>query len=167
MGPMKSRVGRWAPVLLVPTLVLALAGCSGDDEGDEGGAGPETPSGSAEATASGSATAPAISPADLEDLPEVRQSTGAVKDITWDQTTCSTSPGEQTTGGTLTNPTDARTGYLVSISWTTDGGDTLARGFQVVRGARPGDEVEWEVTAEVPEGATQCVPFVQRGVIQK
>lgn len=173
---MTTRVGRTRTSMLtavaVPALLLALAGCSGDD-GDEGAGGGDDPAaetasdGASDPAAGESPTAPTTSPPDLEGLPTVTKAAGAAADVQWDQAACPTTPGEQTVEGTLTNPTKKNTGYLVSISWTNDTSDTLARDFQVVRGVQPGKEVAWEVTADVPEGVTQCVLFAQRGVIKK
>lgn len=153
-------------MVAVPALVLALAGCSDDgDGGDEAGGdqtASETPA--AEDTES---EPPSITPADVPEPPRINQAKGAVADVEWDQASCPLEAGEQSTSGTLTNPTPNRTGYLVQVAWTTAGGDVLGRGFDVVRGARPDEETEWEVTAEVPEGVTQCVITVERGVIPK
>jgi hypothetical protein len=115
----------------------------------------------------GGSRPPTITPADVPTPPVVRKAQGAVADVEWDQASCTTRAGTQTTSGTLTNPTDERTGYLVQVSWTSATSDVLGLGFDVVRGARPGAETPWEVEAEVPEGATQCVLTVQRGVIKK
>ncbi|MCW2816917.1 MAG: hypothetical protein JWN84_4372 [Nocardioides sp.] len=153
----------------MPVVLLAMAGCS-DDDGDEGpgdGDSPAAETATDDAGAGGTPTAPTTSPPDLEDLPTVTRAAGAAADIAWDQAACPTTPGEQTVEGTLTNPTGTSTAYLVAISWTNDTSDTLARDFQVVRGVQPDEEASWEVTADVPEGVTQCVLFAQRGVIQK
>lgn len=154
-------------MLVVPAMVLAMSGCSGDDEGDTDATTSDGASDTATPDGSETPTAITTSPPDLEPLPTVRQAEGAVADLEFDLSTCETAAGEQTFSGTLTNPTDQATGYLVAISWTNATSDTLGRGVAVVRGAKPGVETEWTVTAEVPEGATQCVPFAQRGVIKK
>lgn len=154
-------------MVAVPALVIALAGCSDDGgDGDGGSAGGEEASdtSSPESTES---SAPSITPVDVPTPPEIRQKVGARDEVEWDQASCPIEPGEQTTGGTLTNPTKDRTGYLVQVAWTTAAGDVLGRGFDVVRGADPDEETDWEVTAEVPEGVTQCVLTVERGVIPK
>ncbi len=164
---MKTRVRRWAPLLLVPVVAMSLAGCSGDDEsGDRSGDGAGETAGDT-ASPSGSPTAITTSPPDLPTPPQVGRAEGAVADVDWDPTTCETSPGTQTVSGTLTNPTTASTGYVVTISWTNATSDVLALGYQVVRGVKPDQEREWELSADVGEGATQCVINVLRGTIKK
>jgi hypothetical protein len=163
---MKTRKGRWTPLVAVPAMLVALAGCSDDDGGDD------EPRDSAETasdspSASETSTPPTITPPDTPVPPTVGKAAGALDDIEWDPASCSTEPGEQSVSGTLTNSTDRATGYLVQISWTTATSDTLGLGYDVVRGAEPGEETEWEITADVPEGVTQCVIFAQRGVIKK
>ena len=157
---------RWAPTLAVPVavMVVVLAGCSSDDDSAPTGGG-ET----AGDTASPSATESPIttSPPDLPVPPEVRGSAGAVDDVDWEPAECPTAAGEQTTGGSLANPTDDPAGYLVTISWTNATSDVLGLGFEVVRGVKPGEEREWEVAADVSEGAVQCVINVRRGTIRK
>lgn len=152
-------------MLVVPAMAMALAGCSGDDDDKDGdakaGAATDT------ATATETATATTTSPPDLPVPPTVGQSQGGVEDVEWDQSACETSPGEQTVTGTLTNPTRKAAGYLVTISWTNATSDTLGLGYTIVRDAKPDQEVEWEVKADVGEGAVQCVINVQRGVIKK
>lgn len=155
-------------MLVVPAMLLAMSGCSGDDDnGDEDARTGDEASDTASPDASETPTAVTTSPPDLEPLPTVGRSEGAIADLEFDLSTCETGAGEQTFSGTLTNPTKKATGYLVAISWTNGTSDTLGRGVAIVRGAKPGVETDWEVTAEVPEGATQCVPYAERGVIKK
>lgn len=167
MRNMKTRVGRWAPMLVVPAMVLALAGCSGDDEPGEAGSGDNTSATDAPTEGDTTSKPPSTSPPDLEALPTVGQAEGALSDIEYDTATCSTEPGEATIEGTVTNPTDDPQGYLIAFSWTTATGDVLGRSYTIVRGAKPGKKTDWTVEGEVPADVTMCVPFVQRGVIKK
>lgn len=169
MTGMRTWVRRVAPMVAVPALVLALAGCSDDGDGGGEGEGGEAGQSASDSPSAGDteSTPPSITPADVPTPPVVRQREGAVADVEWDQASCPLEAGEQSTSGTLTNPTDERTGYLVQVAWTTAGGDVLGLGFDVVRGAVPDEETEWEVTADVPDGVTQCVITVERGVIPR
>jgi hypothetical protein len=169
MCAMKTMVGRrWAPVVTVPAMLLALgalSACGGDD--DEPGGDETTSASDTESPGEGESTPPTTSPPDLPVPPQLGRAEGAVDDVEWDQAECGTEAGEQSVSGTITNSTDARTGYLVQISWTNNTSDVLGLGYELIRGARPGEETEWTIDADVADGATQCVIFVQRGVIKK
>ncbi|WP_139979824.1 FxLYD domain-containing protein [Nocardioides litoris] len=160
-----NRMGRWAPIVVVPTLLLAVAGCSGDDGDGEAGGQSETASESS--TPSEAPTTGTISPKNLPQLPKIGQAQGAVADVEWDQSECGTTPGEQTVAGTVTNSTDDPTGYVIQINWTNATSDVLASNFATVRGAQPGEAEDWEVQADVPEGVTQCTIFAQRGSLPR
>ncbi len=155
---------RLSPLLLVPAVLVSLAACS--DDGDDGGGG----GGGGDAAASDSPTSDAttpttISPPDLPAEPTVEQSQGAADDVTWSQADCATAAGDQSTEGTVENPTRAPVDYAITVNWTNDTFDVLGRGVAVVRDVAPGKTVEWSVDAEVADGATQCVPKVERGTV--
>ena len=156
--------------MVVPALglatVLAMAGCSGDDDDKEPGDAAGTKA-TDSASPGASPTAVTTSPPDLPTPPTVTRARGARADVDFDPTTCATTAGEQTVSGTLTNSTAKSTAYLVTISWTNATSDTLGLGYSVVRGVEPDQEREWELSATVPEGATQCVINVLRGSIKK
>src|SRR3712207_3527330 len=110
---MRTWVRRVAPMVAVPALVLALAGCSDDGDGDGGGeAGDGQSASETPAADSTESEPPSITPVDVPDAPKINQAKGAVADVEWDQASCPLEAGEQTTSGTLTNPTPERTGYL-------------------------------------------------------
>ena len=152
-GRPEGRRAALAALLLVP--VPLAAACSGDDEADGGKA--SSPSGAASASVD-----PAkVSPADLPDVPKVRRAEGAVGDVEFGA--CATDAGEQTVSGTVTNPGRKATDYAVTVSWTNDGSDVLARGVVVLEELAGGASEEFEVRARVPDAATTCTYFVQRG----
>ena len=147
-----TRRAALAAVLLVP---VPLAACSGD--GSAEGSGEPSPSGGASA----SVDPATVSPADLPDVPKVRRAQGAVGDVEFGE--CATDAGEQTVTGTVTNPGRRATDYAVTVSWTNDGSDVLARGVVVLEELAGGATEEFEVRARVPDAATTCTYFVQRG----
>jgi hypothetical protein len=145
---------------LVLALGLGLAGCSGDDgEGGEGGDGAEA--------ASETATEGTTSPPDLPEPDELRNPEGAAADVEWDAASCATEAGEQSVDGTVTNSTDDRTSYVITVSWTNATSDVLGRGVYTAKNVRPGDSEDWDMTAEVSDGAVQCVINVLRGDLKK
>lgn len=144
---------RTAAAVLPLVVVLALAGCSGDDSEEPAEGAPS----------SDSAGTDSISPPDLPEVPEVRKARGAVADLTLGD--CPTGAGEQTVEGEIVNGGDQRRDVLVVLSWTNDTSDVLGRGVAVVEDLPPGETQTFTVTADVAEGATQCVPNVQRGVV--
>lgn len=163
---MNTRTRRLAPMLVVPTLLLALSGCSGNDGDGEGGesAAPEaTPSATPSAATTSDPTS--VSPK-LPTPPRTGRTTGAVADVDWDPSTCGTETGEQSVQGTVTNPGRAATDYLITISWTNATSDVRGIGYATVEAARPRAEMRWKVTADVPDGAVQCVINVVRGDVR-
>ncbi len=146
-------------MLLVPVVVMALAGCSGGDDDDRGGA--ATPSGTPSATAPTAATTKRPLPA----APELVDATGGTDDVGWDPASCPTAAGRQRTSGTLTNPTKRAADYVLTVSWLDEASETLARGVTLVKRARPGVETRWKVQATVPEGASTCIANVLRGTL--
>ena len=95
-GAMKSRVGRWAPMLVVPALVLALAGCSGDDEGDDGRREPPRRRATRASDAAGADGADDLAARPRGPAPRCARPRAASTTSTWDPTTCATAAGEQT-----------------------------------------------------------------------
>ncbi|MCH1864898.1 hypothetical protein [Nocardioides sp. CFH 31398] len=140
---------------LVAVLALAAtAGCSGDEPQAE----PDQES------SSSAAVDPArVSPADLPEIPEVRDPVGAVGDLTLGE--CGTGPGEVSVSGEVTSSAEIRRDVVVVVSWTNDTSDVLGRGVAVVEDLEPGETAEVSLDAEVAEGATRCVPNVRRGVL--
>ncbi len=140
--------------LLVP--VVLLTGCSGDDSGsgDKADAGPS-------ASATGPVDPGDVAPADLPEVPAVRRAEAALDDV--ELTGCSTDAGEQQVTGTVTNSTGKSRDYAITVSWTDDDSVVLARGVAVVQDVEGGGTAEFELGADVPEAATICTFFVQRG----
>lgn len=155
---MRSRTtGRFTAPLVAALAVAALtAGCGGGDEPEER---PE-----AGEEASEGVDASRVSPDDLPEVPDIAEPVGAVGDL--DLGDCETGPGEVTVTGEVTNSGEVRRDVLVVLSWTNDTSDVLGRGVAVVEDLEPGDSAEVTLDAEVADGATQCVPNVQRGVVR-
>ena len=148
---------RTTTVAGVAVAALLLAGCSGGDDDPSGGGGDDTPS------ATASVDPDAVSPSDLVAVPEVRRPRGALSDVEFGE--CSAEPGEQVVTGTVTNPTGTRRDYAITVSWTNDSSDVLARGVAVVEGLAGGASEQFELSAVVPDAATTCTYYVQRGTV--
>lgn len=155
---MKTYVGRWAPMVLVPTMAIALAGCSGDDDDKKADAKP-----SAAPTSTATSGENTTTPGKLPTAPRLQNAAGGVADVKWDQASCETAKGTQTVEGTVTNPGRRALDYVITVSWTNDTSDTRAAGIAVVRAAQPKRATDWTLKARVPDGATQCVINVMRG----
>lgn len=141
------------PAVLV--LALALTGCSGDEE----------PTAEASSSASESVDPSNVSPDDLPEIPTVKGKKGAIDALTLGE--CATEPGRQSVTGEITSPAKKSADYLVTVSWTTSDSDVMGRGFAVLRDVTPGATEEFEIEATVAEGATQCVPGVVFGTIER
>ncbi len=134
---------------------LLLAACSGDDsEPDGDGAG-------AKATEPASVDPGKVSPTDLPEVPQMRQAKGALDDVEFGD--CETGAGEQEVTGTVTNSTRKARDYAITVSWTNDESDVLARGVAVIEDVEGGERATFDLLADVPEAATTCTFFVQRG----
>ncbi|MFT3860587.1 hypothetical protein [Micropruina sp.] len=131
-------------------LVLGGAGCSAT---------------SAPSTSAASIDPGRVSPTDLPTPPTVQEAQGAVRDLTLGE--CKTQAGKQTVSGELTSSQAERADFLVTISWTTSTGDVMGRGFKVIQNLKPGKTKKFVITATVAAGATQCVPGVEFGTIEK
>lgn len=104
-----------------------------------------------------------VSPTDLPTPPVVKDSKGAIRDLTLGE--CKTDAGQQSVSGSLTSTQEATADFLVTISWTNATGDVMGRGFTVVKKLAPGKTEKFTITAKVSPGATQCVKGVEYGTI--
>ena len=145
---------RLSLLLVTGVLTAALAGCSGDDAPGEAPSG--SPSGSASVDPGN------VSPTNLPDIPELKRNRGgAVKDLTLGE--CAYDPGKQEVSGTIESSQDKAVDYLVTVSWTTAGGDVMGRGFALLKDVQPGASEDFTIKAKVADGATQCVSGVVFG----
>ncbi len=141
--------------VLAATLMLVTLGACSDDEPSA------DPSSSPSAQES---VDPAnVSPSDLPEVPVVKNERGAIKDLTLGD--CDTAAGDQTVTGEITSTAKFAVDYLVTVSWTTDAGDVMGRGFAVIPDVKPGSTEAFEISAEVKDGATQCVKGASHGRI--
>ncbi len=146
-------------LLVAGVLAFSLAGCSGDDgEKDK----PKADATSAPSDQE-SVDEANVSPPNLPKVPVVRREKGAIKDVTFGD--CATKAGDQTITGEVTSSAKNTVDYLVTVSWTTGSGDVMGRGFAVIEAMEPGATEEWEITAKVKDGATQCVKGASYGRI--
>jgi hypothetical protein len=137
--------------------LLVLSGCSSDNKSSD----KPKPSSSGSPTAVDTS---GISPQDMPTPPTVAKAKGAVVALQLGE--CPTDAGEQTVTGTITSPAKKTVDFLVVINWATAEGDVMGRGFEVLRGVKPGEKRDLSITAKVAKGAERCVPFVQYGTIK-
>lgn len=137
-------------------LCLGLTGCGGNDDG-------EASDSKTDVTAS--VVSNRVSPADLPEVPALKKAKGAVSDVELGD--CAVEPGEQSVTGTITSSRKKSRDYVVTISWTNDSSDVRGRAVVVEKAVEPGESRDFEVTAEVGDGATQCVPNVRAGKLKK
>jgi hypothetical protein len=146
-----------AVLLAGGVMAATLTGCSGDD-------GDKTPDADASKSPSQSESVDPdkVSPTDLPKIPVLKKEQGgAIKDLELGD--CDTDKGEQVVSGTLTSSAGKPADFLVTVSWTTGSGDVMGRGFKLVKGLAPGESVDFDIEAQVADGATQCVPGVVYG----
>lgn len=136
-------------------LVGLLSGCGlfGGDDSDQKDAKP---------TATATVDPDRTSPSDLPEVPELDDVVGAVKDVEMGE--CSTDKGENTVTGTVKNPTENETDYVITVSWITSRSDVVARGVATVENLGGGDEEKWSATGDLAKaGSYSCTLQVQRG----
>lgn len=149
------RTPRLLHVTAALVLALGLAACSGEDDKDD-----------ADGTGGESTVAvdpSRVSPSDLPEVPEVKKGQGAISDTTFGE--CATDAGRQRVTGTVENSTTSKADYVVTVSWINETSDVLARGVAVVEDLGAGASSEIEVSAEVPEGVSNCTFHVVRGAL--
>ncbi len=148
-----TRITRLAPAALALAALVAVSGCSGDDD---------TPKKESQDPKASAAVDPSrVSPEDLPEAPELRKAKGAVADASFGE--CATTAGRQEVAGTVTNGGKKAADYVVTVSWINDTSDVLARGVGVVKDLAPGAEREVTLSAKVPEGISTCTFHVLRG----
>lgn len=157
---MSARMSHARVLLVASALVpgLLLAGCSGDGSDDDDAGAP-----GASSSAPASVDPDKVSPSDLPEVPAVRGAKGALDDVEFGD--CATDAGEQQVTGTVTNSTRKQRDYAITVSWTNDASDVLARGVAVVDAVAVGASEDFELGADVPDAATTCTFFVQRGTV--
>lgn len=131
--------------------VLALTGCSDDDGGSEADA----------SQTLSSAAGDRVAPTDLPDVPALKRAKGAVGDLELGE--CEVTAGKQSLSGTVTSSRKKTADYVVQVDWINKHSDVRGRLVHVERDVEPGQTREWEATATVSSGATQCVPNVRAG----
>ncbi|MDP3893465.1 hypothetical protein, partial [Nocardioides sp.] len=104
------------------------------------------------------------SPDELPMVPSLRQPQGAVADLSHGD--CGIESGQQQVTGTVENTAPRPRDFVITMNWTTDSFDVVGRGVAVLEDVDPGAAVPWEISAFVADGAAQCVPNVQRGVLR-
>lgn len=145
-----------AAIALSGLLALSVSGCTKDTKKD--------PKADNSPTAPTSVNPSNVSPSDLPVPPKVKKEKGAITDLTMGE--CDTKAGQQSIDGELKSSAKQAADFLVTVSWTTSGGDVMGRGFKVFQDLAPGQSVKFTIKAKVAEGATQCVKGVSYGVIK-
>ncbi len=147
-----------ASLLCTAVLAFSAAGCSGDKDKDP----KASPSKDASPSESESVDPGNVSPP-LKDVPVVKAEKGDIDALTMGE--CDTAAGQQSIAGKITSSANKRVDYLVTVSWTTAGGDVMGRGFKVLDNVAPGETKSFKIKAKVADGATQCVKGVSYGQI--
>ena len=158
--PRPVRAGRLGTVGAVAAgllLCLGLANCGGEDESGE------ATEDKTDDTAS--VVSDRVAPDELPEVPALKKAKGAVGDV--EVGDCTVEAGEQTVTGTITSSRKKPRDYVVTISWVNDKSDVRGRAVVVEKAVEPGESREFEVTGEVAEGATQCVPNVRAGKLKR
>lgn len=159
MGPMRNslRVSSIAATLLVLTSGCGLIGSG--NSGDDDKAADDKP------VATETIDPDRISPDDLPDVPEIKDPTGAVKDVKIGD--CPTKKGKNKVTGSLKNPTDAAQDYVITISWITPRSDVVARGVATVKAVAGGASEKFTITgsAIASDGTYSCTTNVVRGAL--
>ncbi|QLQ11070.1 MAG: hypothetical protein HZY75_12760 [Nocardioidaceae bacterium] len=68
--------------------------------------------------------------------------------------------------GTITSTAKVARDYVVTVSWINETSDVLARGIAVVEALEPSASQDFQLSTEVPEGASVCTFNVMRGTIK-
>jgi hypothetical protein len=147
-------------LLFTVVLAVSAAGCSGDSNKNKDK--DATPSKSASPSDSESVNPDNVSPP-LKPVPTVKGEKGDIDALTMGE--CDTAAGAQSIAGKITSSAKKPVDYLVTVSWTTAGGDVMGRGFKVLDNVAPGATKSFKIKAKVAEGATQCVKGVAYGQI--
>lgn len=106
-----------------------------------------------------------VAPEGLPEIPKLAKAKGAVGDL--ELADCEVDAGEQTVSGTIASTAKKVRDYVVTISWVNDSSDVRGRAVVVEKAVEPGAERDFEATADVAAGATQCVPNVRAGTLKK
>lgn len=105
-----------------------------------------------------------MSPDELPRVPQLRQAQGAVADL--DHEDCETGAGQQQVTGTVENTAPRSRDFVITMNWTNRSFDVVGRGVAVLEDVEPGVAIPWEISANVADGASRCVPNVLRGVLR-
>lgn len=143
-------------VALVAVLALGLTACS-----DDGGS--DAPKANASETPT--VASDRVAPAGLPDVPTLARARGAASDVELGD--CAVEAGQQSVAGTVTSTRKKPGDYVLTISWTNDRSDVRGRAVVVEKAVQPGESRDWEATAAVAAGATQCVPNVRVGRLRR
>lgn len=106
-----------------------------------------------------------VAPDELPEAPALKKPKGAVGDVELGD--CAIESGEQSVTGTITSSRMKARDYVVTISWTNDSSDVRGRAVVVEKAVEPGESREFEVTGEVADAATRCVPNVRAGKLKQ
>ena len=120
-------------------LLLCLTACGGDDDQQ-----PE--------------------PGELPFIPELADREPVGKDMT--KGTCGLEEGLQTVEGTVNNTAAEPRDFVITINWVDDDLNTRGQGVAVVEDLVTKGTADWTVTANILDGATQCIPSVFRGELR-
>jgi hypothetical protein len=149
-----------ASLLCTVVVAATAAGCSGDSGKDKDK--DASPSKSASPTDSESVNPDNVSPP-LKAVPTVKGEKGDIDALTMGE--CDTASGAQSIAGKIKSSANKKVDYLVTVSWTTAGGDVMGRGFKVLENVAPGETKSFKIKAKVADGATQCVKGVAYGQV--
>jgi hypothetical protein len=104
-----------------------------------------------------------VSPADLVTGPELVDSEGAIRDVTFGR--CGVGRGKQRVEATIRNSASEARDYVVTVSWVSKTSDVLARGIATEKRVKPRAPVTVAVDVDVPKGVTQCTFHVDAGTL--
>lgn len=142
----RGRVG----TLVVGLFLLGLSACSKS--------GP-----SSEVPTDRLSPAPAAVSAELDEVPELTDAVGAIGDAVFGD--CSTEAGTQEVTGSVTNGSEETKDLTVTVNWVNERSTVLVRTVTVLEAVDAGESRDVTLSAEVPDGATQCTFRVLRGAL--
>ncbi|WP_300677952.1 hypothetical protein [Nocardioides sp.] len=157
---MIERIHRSATLGASAVAVLALTAACGSEAATSPAPSASPTSGSVSTSPSGTADPGAISPTDLASVPTLQGARGAISDLAGQQ--CNVGSGHQVARAEITSSATGTADYLVTVSWTTNAGDVLARGYDRLAGVAAGEQRKVTIKAKVPAGARRCVWGVER-----
>jgi hypothetical protein len=141
---------------IIAISALALTACSGGDDDNKAD----------DNKSAKAADAGIVSPADLTELPKLKQEKGIVADVEMEN--CDVDKGKVRANGTAKNTANKARDLVVAVSWAaTTGGDVVAREVAELKNVAPGKAEKWSVDSSLNSAdGIQCVLTATAGELK-